>query len=180
MRYLVVVAIMLVGCTRNPGPARPRAATSVRVSHAANVATAGALFGLSFFETYANKRGADRLSDPEWTRYRQGVSSQPVPSIPVFQLASVGSGGSVLFFTRDYRKREFMLAGAGLLLAVAGVITTLAITAPAQSDVDGFDPDNLPADIQAYRDRLHRANVIRTVVHGVALGINITALTIAW
>ena len=179
MRILIVL-LALGGCSRSPGPERPRPSTGARTSHALNVGFAGMNFGLNFFETYASSRGSKRLDAMEWTKYRQGVSSQPVPSIPMFQLGSLAAGGSVLYHERDFRKRTFQLAAGGLALALVGVVTTLAITAPAQSDVDGWDPAAPPADWADYKSRLQRANLIRTSVHGAAVVLNTLALSIAW
>jgi hypothetical protein len=145
-----------------------------------NVAFAGMNVGLNFFEAYASSRGGKRLDAMAWTEYRQGVSSQPVPSIPMFQLGSVFSGGSVLYFERDYKKRTFQLAAGGLALSVAAVFVTLLITAPAQSAIDGWDPANPPPDWEDYKSRLGRANLLRTTLHGAALGLNLTALTLSF
>jgi hypothetical protein len=179
-RTAIAIAALLVACSRAPGPARPRASAGARVSHGLNIGFAGANLGLSFFEAYASSRGSKRLDATAWTQYRQGVSSQPVPSIPMFQIGSVASGGSVLYHERDYKKHAFLLAGGGLLLGLAGVVTTLAITAPNQSAIDGWDPMNPPADWADYKASLQRANVLRTVFHGAALSLNIAALAVTW
>jgi hypothetical protein len=177
MRQLWVV-VLVVACAS--GPERRRPATALRASHAANVAFAGMNLGLNLFEMYASSRGAKRLDATAWTEYRQGVSSQPVPSIPMFQLGSLAAGGTTLGLTKDWRKREFQLVAGGLALAIAGVVTTLAITAPAQSEIDGWDSANPPADWRDYKDRLQRANILRTTFHGLAMALNVAALTIAW
>jgi hypothetical protein len=180
MRRHVLIIVLLASCSRAPGSERPRSPAGARVAHAMNVAFAGMNVGLNFFEMYASSRGGKHLDAMAWTEYRQGVSSQPVPSIPMFQVGSVAAGGSVLYFERDYRSRSFQLAAGGLALGLAGIITTLAITAPAQSEIDGWDPAAPPADWEDYKTRLGRANILRTSLHGAALALNILALTVAF
>jgi hypothetical protein len=173
------IVVLLWGCAAS-GAERKRPAPALRIAHAANVAFAGMNFGLNFFESYASSRGGKRLDAMAWTEYRQGVSSQPVPSIPMFQLGSAAAGGTTLGLTKDWRKREFQLVAGGVLLGIVGIVTTLAITAPAQSEVDGWDPANPPADWEDYKRSLGRANLYRTLLYGGVVALNVAALTISW
>lgn len=127
-----------------PPSAPPAPSTGLKIAHGANIAFPAMLFGLSFFSIYATSRGAGDLGAREWTTYYQGVSAQPVPTIPILHLGSLISGSVVLLKTGDVKRPSFIAAGVGVVASLAAVVVTFAITAPNVSEVDGWDPNNPP------------------------------------
>lgn len=82
--------------------------------------------------------------------------------------------------TGGIKRPSFIAAGVGMVASLAAVVVTFAITAPNVSEVDGWDPNNPPADWEGYRRRIRTADLLRTILSGTAMAANITSLALEW